>query len=214
LENLDETRKCFAKSFEIRSRRAQQKPDDIGLQRDLSSSFDRLGNIDQAQKRMDHALSNYRQSLEIRRRFADQGNTDVSWQDCLAFSYEHIGDVYYAQASLSKALDAYRQAGTIRQSLFDLDRENPSNKGHLARLSWRLALALDKSQVDAREEARRLVKQGLNLMDYLFKNCELSAIQRKVRTGLEGLANDLEAPTANNDSALKSFREIHGAEVY
>lgn len=214
LENLDETRKCFAKSFEIRSRRAQQKPDDIGLQRDLSSSFDRLGNIDQAQKRMDDALSNYRQSLEIRRRFADQGNTDVSWQDCLAFSYEHIGDVYYAQASLSKALDAYRQAGTIRQSLFDLDRENPSNKGHLARLSWRLALALDKSQVDAREEARRLVKQGLNLMDYLFKNCELSAIQRKVRTGLEGLANDLEAPTANNDSALKSFREIHGAEVY
>ena len=90
----------YQASLAIRDRLAKSDPGNAGWQRDLSVSYEKVGDVQVAQGNLPAALASYQASLAITDRLAksDPGNAD--WQRDLSVSYERVGDVQVAQGNL------------------------------------------------------------------------------------------------------------------
>ena len=99
-------------------------PGNTGWQRDLSVSYNKLGDVAVAQGRLDEAARAYGDGLAIAKKLAagDTGNTQ--WQRDLSVSYERLGDVAVAQGKLDEAARAYGDGLAIRKKLAAGDTGN------------------------------------------------------------------------------------------
>ena len=97
-------------------------------QRDLSISYDRVGDVQVEQGDLAGALKSYRNSLAIADRLAKSDSGNAGWQRDLSVSYEEVGDVQVAQGDLAGALKSYRDSLAIRDRLAKSD---PGNAGWL-----------------------------------------------------------------------------------
>ena len=79
--------------MESREKLAKQDPGNAGWQRDLSVSYDRVGDVQRAQGDLAGALKSYRDSLGIREKLAKQDPGNAGWQRDLSVSYDKVGDV-------------------------------------------------------------------------------------------------------------------------
>jgi tetratricopeptide (TPR) repeat protein len=96
-------------------------PSDIGLQRDLSVSFNKIGEVLVAVGDLPGALKCCHDSVAITERLARSDPGNAGWQRDLAVSYERLGNVQKAQGDLAGALKSYRNtlAVTGRLALSD-----------------------------------------------------------------------------------------------
>jgi hypothetical protein len=62
------------------------------LQRGLSVSYERVGNVQKNQVDLPGALKSYRDSLGIREKLAKQDPGNAGWQRDLSVSYDNVGD--------------------------------------------------------------------------------------------------------------------------
>ena len=99
-------------------------PGNAGWQRDLSVSYEKVGDVLVAQGNLPEALKSYRDWLAIASgwRSADPGN--AGWQRDLSVSYDRVGDVLVAQGNLAEALKSYRDGLAIRERLAKADPDN------------------------------------------------------------------------------------------
>jgi tetratricopeptide (TPR) repeat protein len=101
-------------------------PGNAGWQRDLSVSYDRIGNVLVAQGNLPEALKSYRDGLAIADRLAKADPGNAGWQRDLSVSYNQIGDVLVAQGNLPEALKSFRDGLAIADRLAKAD---PGNAG-------------------------------------------------------------------------------------
>ena len=101
-------------------------PGNAGWQRDLSVSFNKIGDVQVARGDLDAALRAYRDSLAIREKLAAQDPGNAGWQRDLSVSFNKIGDVQVARGDLDAALRAYRDSLAIPEKLAAQD---PGNAG-------------------------------------------------------------------------------------
>jgi tetratricopeptide (TPR) repeat protein len=78
-------------------------------QRDLSVSYDNVGDVLKAQDKLDEALKAYRDSLAIRERLAAADRSNTQWQRDVYVSLWRVADVEIAQGNLTSALDNLRR---------------------------------------------------------------------------------------------------------
>ena len=92
--------------------------------RDLSVSYDRIGDVLVSQGNLPEALKSYQAGLAIAERLArtDAGNSD--WQRDLSVSNNKIGDVLVSQGNLPEALKSYQAGLSIRERLARTDAGN------------------------------------------------------------------------------------------
>jgi tetratricopeptide (TPR) repeat protein len=93
-------------------------------QRDLSVSYDRVGDVLVKQGNLPDALKSYRASLVIAERLAASDAGDADWQRDLSVSNNKIGDVLVSQGNLPDALKSYRAGLVIRERLAASDAGN------------------------------------------------------------------------------------------
>ena len=96
----------------------------VARQRDLSISYDKVGNLLRHQGKLDDALKAFRDSLTIRERLATADRSNTVAQHGLSVSYDQIGNVLRVQGKVDEALKAYRDSLTIRERLVTADRSN------------------------------------------------------------------------------------------
>lgn len=116
-------------------RRAQADPSNVGWQRDLSVSHDRIGDSLAAQGRGDDALSAYRKALAIRERLAAADPSNAEWQRDLIVS--HVKLAQLGDDTVSR----YRAALGVGQNLAETGRLAPVDAWMLEDLAGRLAAA-------------------------------------------------------------------------
>ena len=87
-----------------------QQPDSTDFQRELSVSYDKVGDVQVAQGNLPAALASYQEGLAIRDRLAKSDPGNAGWQRDLAVSYDKVGDVQVAQGNLPAALASYQAA--------------------------------------------------------------------------------------------------------
>src|SRR5260370_4864213 len=80
---------------------AKADPGNAGWQRDLSVSYNKVGDVLVGQGNLQEALQAYRDSLAIFERLANADPGNAGWQRDLSVSYERVGDVLVEQGNLT-----------------------------------------------------------------------------------------------------------------
>ncbi len=97
-----------------------------GNDRDLSVSYERVGNVQKEQGDLAGALKSFSDSLAIAERLAKAEPRNMEWQRDLSVSFNKLSDVRKEQGDLTGALTSYRDSLEIRDRLATSD---PSNEG-------------------------------------------------------------------------------------
>jgi tetratricopeptide (TPR) repeat protein len=151
---LADVRPFFTAALAIAERLAKADPGNAGWQRDLSVSYNRIGDVLVAQGNLPEALKSYRDGQTIFERLAK-----ADWQYDLGISNERMGDVQMAQGDLAAALISYEAR---RDIISRLAKSDPGNAGWQRDLSVsyaKLADAYRKSNETAK--ARDALAAGL-----------------------------------------------------
>ncbi len=114
-------------------------------QRDLAASYDRIGDIRQAQGKLPDALTAFENSRAIRQTLAKADPGNAQWQRDLSVSHNKIGDIRQAQGNLTDALTAFENALAISQTLAKADPGNAQwqrdlavSYGNMGKIHWQL----------------------------------------------------------------------------
>ena len=177
--------KSYRDSLGIREKLAKQDPGNAGWQRDLSVSYDRVGDVQRAQGDLAGALKSYRDSLGIREKLAKQDPGNAGWQRDLSLSYQRVGDVQSAQGDLAGALKSYRDSLGIREKLAKQDPGNARWQGDLAWVSWRTGATWAEVEPKSKNEARAMVEKGRDILRQLKARTGLTANQQKWLDAIE-----------------------------
>ena len=113
-------------SAEIAKKLADSALGDNEAQRDLSVSYNRVGDAQVSQGNLPDALRSYRDGLSIAERLAKADPANESWQRDLSVSYNKVGDAQVSQGNLPDALRSYRDGLAIAERLAKSD---PTNAG-------------------------------------------------------------------------------------
>src|SRR5262249_13108883 len=136
---LEEAVDAYRGSLAIRERLAHLDPANAQWQRDLSVSYNKIGDVLVAQEEREDALTAYRTSLVIREMLVQVDAANTEWQRDLIVSYVKVSalDLSGARTRLSRAL-------SIGRSLQRADRLAPADVKLLDSLKEQLA-ALPKT---------------------------------------------------------------------
>ncbi|MBV9491714.1 MAG: tetratricopeptide repeat protein, partial [Verrucomicrobia bacterium] len=84
----------YRQALAIREKLARQDPANAGWQRDLSVSYNKVGDVLRDQGDLAGALQNCRQALAIAEKLARQGPSNAQWQGDLAFASWRVGTLW------------------------------------------------------------------------------------------------------------------------
>ena len=87
-----------------RDKLAAADPGNAGWQRDLSISWNKLGDVRQAQGELSGALQAFAEGMKIAAKLAAADPGNAGWQRDLSVSWDRLGDVRVAQGDLPGAL--------------------------------------------------------------------------------------------------------------
>jgi len=129
--NLAAARERFEASLAIFDRLAEQEPGNAGqenkqLQRDLSVSYNKLGDVEVAAGNLAAARERFEAGLAIADRLAQQEPGNAEWQRDLSVSYNKLGDVEVAAGNLAAARERFEADLAIADRLA---QQEPGNAG-------------------------------------------------------------------------------------
>jgi len=153
-------------------------------QKELSLSYNRIGEVLAQANRRSEALDAYRLAFKIRKALADSKPDNAEVRRDLAVSYERIGDELLASNQIDEALDAYQNA-----------------------LDIRMLLTIDGP--DNREWARDLSVSHEKMGDVRFTTGEFDAALTAYRSSLS-IRQSLAAATNANGEAQRDVAVSHG----
>ena len=109
-------RVLYEQARQVIDQRCAIQPDEADVQRDLSVSFERIGNVLVAQGDGPGALAAYRKGLAIRQALAARYPANANWQRDLIVSNVKLGKVTGDKAHVRRALEiaeAMREQGIL-----------------------------------------------------------------------------------------------------
>jgi tetratricopeptide (TPR) repeat protein len=184
---------------------AKAGPENAGWQRDLSVSYNKIGEVLVVQGNLPEALKSFRDGLAIRDRLAKADPTNADWQRNLSVSYNRIGEVLVAQGKLPEALQSFRDGFAIRDRLAKAD---PGNAG------WQRDLSLSYNRIGDvlmaqgnLPEALKSLRDGLAIADRLAKADPGNAVWQRDLSVSYNRIGDVLAAQSNLPEAMKSFRD-------
>ncbi len=105
-------------------RLANAAPENANYARNLSISFNELGDLQVALGNAQIALGYYQSSLDIRQRLADAAPENANYARNLSVSFDNLGDLQVALGNAQIALNYYQRSLDIRQRLAEASPEN------------------------------------------------------------------------------------------
>jgi tetratricopeptide (TPR) repeat protein len=169
----------FRQSLTIDEKLARQDPSNAQWQRDLSVSYNKLGDVQSAQGDLPGALASFRQSLTIAEKLARQDPSNAQWQRDLSVSYNKLGDMQSAQGDLPGALASFRQSLTIAEKLA---RQDPSNARWQAdRLVSlvKIRSVCDTTKSEGRDAAREALQKALAIAEHIQQTGSFTSHKQK-----------------------------------
>jgi tetratricopeptide (TPR) repeat protein len=202
---LDEALSRFHAAQSTVHRLLKAEPDAPRSQRDLSVSYEGIGDVQRAQGDLASALSSYKEGLGIREKLAmrDPGHTE--WQRDLSVSYDRIGDVQRAKGDLASALSSYKQDLEIEKKLATHDPANTEWQRDLS-VSYNKIGDMQRAQGDL-VSALNSCKEGLEIARKLAaRDPANTEWRRDLSVSYEGIG-DVHRAQGDLASALSYYKE-------
>ena len=138
--DLERALQAYQDSLAIAEKLAAQDAGNAEWQRDLSVSFNKIGDVQRARGDLEGALKAYQDSLAIREKLAAQDAGNADWQRDLIVSNVKLAEVAGSQeGQTSKTARHYRAALEIAVALRDSGRLAPVDAWLVDELEARLA---------------------------------------------------------------------------
>ena len=131
-------------------------------QRDLSVSFNKLGEVSVAAGDLNAARRYFEEGLRISRRLAEDDTASAQAQRDLSISFDRLGDVSRAAGDLKAAQGYFEDGLRIRRRLADADTANAQAQRDLWVSHWRIADVLMK--LEEQEESTKHWRQAYNIL--------------------------------------------------
>ena len=180
-------------------------PSSATCQRDLSVSYDKIGDVLIAQGNLLEALKRFRAAHDIFDRLAKSDPGNVNRQFDLSVSYEKIGGVLFRQGNLPEALKSFRDDLAIADRLAKADPGNALWQHGLS-VSYERIGHLQKAQGNL-PEAMKSFRDSLAIMDRLAKGDSGNAGWQRDLSTLYASIGDVLVAQGNLPEAMKSFRD-------
>ena len=119
-------------ALEIAEKFAEKFPDDQQMQRDLSASYNKLGDIAKARNDYKAAEGYYAKALEIGERLAEKYPDDPKMQRDLSVSYDNLGGIVKARNDYNAAEGYYAKALEIGERLAEKYPDDPQMQRDLS----------------------------------------------------------------------------------
>jgi tetratricopeptide (TPR) repeat protein len=111
--SLSEALTGYQRTLEIQARLAKADPGNAGWQRDLSVSYNKVGDVLKKQGNLPEALKAYREDLAIAERLAKADPANAGWQADLAASLGQLGDLYVRMGDRAEARRMFERGRAI-----------------------------------------------------------------------------------------------------
>lgn len=150
----------YRRAYKIAKKLAADDPTDEQALRDLSVSYQHLGEVSQQSGKVTEAHSFYRQMNEIGKKLAAADPTDAETQRDLSISFIKLGDVSLLTNQLSETLSYYRQSLKISEELSSANPTDAQAQRDLSVLCDRMGEVSLRSgrMTEALEFYRRMLK--------------------------------------------------------
>jgi tetratricopeptide (TPR) repeat protein len=188
---LQDALDAYQQGLAIAKRLVEQDKTNSGWQRDLTVSYERIGDVLVGQGKLQEALNGYQEDLAIAKRLADQDKSNSGWQRDLSLSYDRVGNLLEAQGDLAGALKNYREYFLITAKLVSQDPSNVAWQNDAAWSRYCVAKVLIQIKDGDRNEAMRLVIEGIDIMTRLEHAGALDAGAQDTLNKLNELATIL-----------------------
>lgn len=187
------TRYWVHQALELSEKLSADDPSNQVRQRDLSVSYIKMGDLQNADGKRAEALKSYKNGLEIRKRLAALDVANGKWQRDLWVSLNRVGDLQSVEGKLYEALKSYQEGLDIAKNLTQLDTAN---------LESQRALSISYSMIG---DLRSLEGKRAEALTFFQKGLEI----HKHMAGID--ANNAEW---QRDLSLSYFRigDLHGAD--
>jgi tetratricopeptide (TPR) repeat protein len=163
---LAEALQHFAEFHRICENLVLQDGSNLGWQRELSVSLDRIGEAMSAQGNLAGALEAYREALAVSQRLVAADPSNTAWQRGLFISQSKVADVLMGQGDSANAGKAYREVLAINKRLAAADPSNAVWQRDLSVSLDRIGEAL-RAQGDLCNEPRLAVATGIILRHFI-----------------------------------------------
>jgi tetratricopeptide (TPR) repeat protein len=197
--------RSFQNGLAVMDELAKSNPGDVGWQRDLAVSFERIGTTQMMQNDPPGALASFRDGLAIVEKLAgsDPGNADA--QRDLALFFIELGDVQLAQGDLAGALKNYREQLAISDRLAKSDPGNVMWQRDLLGSFERIGNVLVRQNEPS--GALKNYRDGFAIADKLAKSDSGNASAQRDVALLLARIGDAQKAQADVAGALRSYRD-------
>jgi len=181
--------------------------DDADLQRELASSYDKIGSIQGGFRNPAHgdstsALESHRTGLRMREALVAEFPKDLALARQLAVSHQHVGDIFGRTGEMNAALQQYMAAIAITETLADAD---PAYRRQLG--SDLINVGKVQNRFGLRAEARKTYERAMTIRRMLVaEDASNSRLQRDLSVVLIRLAA-IRAESGADAEALAMFTE-------
>ena len=149
----------------VHEQQAQAEPERADYQRDLSVSYERVGDLYSALGQGEQARQAYLKSLAIRERLAQAEPDRADYQRDLSVSYNKVGDLYSALGQGEQARQAYLKSLAIRERLAQAEPDRADYQRDLS-VSYNKVGDLDRA-LGQGEQARQAYLKSLAIAERL-----------------------------------------------
>ncbi|MDV6347941.1 toll/interleukin-1 receptor domain-containing protein [Nitrosomonas sp. Is35] len=205
---LGDNRKAFEKYQQCQlllEQLVKAEPDNIDLQRDLSVSYNKVGDMHVKSGDNAAALKAYQESLATRKRLAELDSKHTGWQRDLSVSYERVGDMHVKSGDNAAALKVYQDGLAIDKRLVELD---PKHTG------WQRDLSVSHNKIGGVHEktgdnaaALKAYQDGLAISKRLAElDPKHTQWQRDLSVSYNKVG-DMHVKRGDNAAALKAYQD-------
>jgi tetratricopeptide (TPR) repeat protein len=164
---VESAHRLYTRAQEILEALAKADPNDAQAKRDLSVSYEKLGDVHLQLGAAGKALEMFQQGLQRVEALAKADPNDAQAKRDLYVSYYKVGDVHRRLDAPAKTLEMYRKGLALAESLAGTDPNNAEVNRDLesfcSQKSWLLATSWDDA-----------IRDGKRAVELATKACELT----------------------------------------
>jgi tetratricopeptide (TPR) repeat protein/serine/threonine protein kinase len=162
---VESARRTYSRSMEIFRVLAETNPGDARARRDLSNSYERIGNAYVHIGETANAMRAYRTCLDLREALAKADPYDTQAQRDLSISYEKLGDIHLHLGETAQAMHAYQKCLDPRLALAQADPNDAQGQRDLGVSYNKLGNA--HLRLGKPAEAMNFFQKGLEMCEIL-----------------------------------------------
>ena len=171
-----------------REKLAEADPKNNQAQRDLSISYERLGDVNHQADQLDQASEYCRKALAIREKLAEADPSNSQTQRDLSISYERLGDVSHQAGQVVQAREYFQRALDIHERLAKADPSNALVQRDLMFSDYKLG---QLHHADAAfEEAIKEYETGIEVLRRMVDDQQLTTQSQNEQMRLQGLISE------------------------